>query len=109
MADSQLYNDSESRKQDIITLKWGNLKSWNIETEAALKVLNRMEYLPAGAAGHYSMEQALWLIDLIDASNCETVHLDWDGVDVSKSDAIAYVKKSNSAFQKVLLKGGSND
>lgn len=91
-------NQNESEKQDVITLKWGSLKAWDIQSDRAVTVFNKVRSLPISVMGRYNLEQALWLIELIESSNCETIHLDWDGIDVSKDEAIVYVRKANDVL-----------
>jgi hypothetical protein len=82
--------------KDSLTLKWGTLKAWNFESEKARKVAQEIE--EQGLFWSMSaMSQVMTdahkkaVCDLIDALDCETVHLDWDGKDVSKDEAKKYV------------------
>lgn len=80
--------------KDSITLKWGTLKAWNIETEVAQSVLRRYQELGSSMSAMMQRdtpEQKQLLCDLIDASNCDHVYLDWDGKDVSKDEAKRYI------------------
>lgn len=80
---------------DSLTLKWGSLKRWDIKSDAGLECLHR--YFEAGDVSASAMmqrdtpDQKQALCDLIDALDCDTVYLDWDGKDVSKDDAKKYV------------------
>ena len=81
-------------KQDSITLKWGTLKAWNLHSDSSMALLRR--YFDLGvSAGCMTQddtpEQKELICQIIDDCNAETVHLDWDGVDVSKDDAKRYV------------------
>ena len=79
---------------DSITLKWGSLKAWDIQTPAARDILRRWAELGTNASAmlhHDTAEQKALLCALIDASDVETVYLDWDGKDVSKDEAKAYI------------------
>ena len=79
---------------DSITLKWGTLKAWNVKTPAAQELLER--YLALGSSMSAAMqrdtpEQRRLLCELIDASDCESVYLDWDAREVSKQEAKDYI------------------
>lgn len=80
---------------DELSLKWGTLKAWHFRSEAALAAAKR--YAEAGEQSVGAMtqrdtpEQKRALCDLIDALDADTVHLDWDGKDVSKDEAKRYV------------------
>lgn len=79
-----------------LTLKWGTLKAWDFKgNERALALLK--EYHEIGASVSAAMQndtprQKEILCELIDAGDLETVHLDWDGKDVSKAEAKDYVR-----------------
>lgn len=81
--------------KDAISLKWGTLKAWDIKSDAGVAALKA--YMNAGPQSLSAMnqrdtpEQKRALCDLIDAADLETVYLDWDGKDVSKEEAKAYV------------------
>jgi hypothetical protein len=82
------------KDKDSITLKWGTLKAWNIHTPKAVKILNKWASLgySLGAATQLDTpEQKNLLCDLIDASNADTIFLDWDGKHVSKQEAKDYI------------------
>lgn len=80
---------------DSLTLKWGTLKAWDLKSDAARAAAQR--YLETGEHSMSAMgqrdtaEQKAALCGLIDALDAETVYLDWDGKDVSKDEAKAYV------------------
>lgn len=80
---------------DVLALKWGTLKWWDIKSPAATEALERYfatgEQSLGAAQQRDTDEQKQAICDLIDALDADTVHLDWDGVDVSKADAKAYV------------------
>ena len=80
--------------ENYLTLKWGTLKSWDIEgNEAAIKIMKR--YNEIGSCASAMMQEATpeqkelicQLIDLMPGD----IHLDWDNVEVSKEDAKKYV------------------
>lgn len=85
----------DARERESLTLKWGTLKGWRLNQGGPAKAaLNRW------AEGGYSMsammqedtpEQKQAILDLIDALDADTVHLDWEGEDVSKEAAKQYV------------------
>lgn len=80
-----------------LTLKWGTLKAWNFSgNEKALALLKEYHEIGTSIAGammqNDSARQKEILCELIDAGDFETVHLDWDGKDVSKAEAKDYVR-----------------
>jgi len=86
--------------QDSITLKWGSLKGWHIETPAAFELLKQWHELGvkmSAMAQHDTPEQKDILCRLIDAADCETVYLDWDGEHVSKEQAKDYIRNYGKA------------
>jgi len=83
-----------------LTLKWGTLKSWNIEGEAALAALQR--YADGGMSMSAAMqrgtpEQKEALCDLIDAMGVDFVYSEWDGEKMSKEEAKRYVREYGRA------------
>ena len=83
---------------ESLSLKWGTLKAWDLKTEASKAALKK--YASAGGlsslsamAQHDSDAAKDALCELIDAVDCETIFLDWDGVDVSKEKAKKYVRE----------------
>lgn len=87
---------TETKDKDELTLKWGTLKAWHMKSEAGQAALQA--YFDAGdvSAGAMTQDdtpaQKDAICALIDAANLETVYLDWDGKDVSKDEAKAYVR-----------------
>lgn len=81
---------------DNIRLKWGSLKGWSLESEAARAALQ--EYFDAGTVSmsamlqHDNDAQKEALYKLIDVADCETIYLDWDGKYVSKEEAKEYIR-----------------
>jgi hypothetical protein len=81
---------------DSLSLKWGTLKSWDLKSEPALAAAKA--YFDAGKVmgsamlQHDTPEQVEAICNLIDALDAETVFLEWDGADVSKEEAKAYVR-----------------
>lgn len=77
-----------------LSLKWGTLKSWKLESEKTRAIMQ--QYINIGASTSAMMqrdtpEQKLLICDLIDTVDCKTIYLDWDGKDVSKEEAKKYV------------------
>ncbi len=85
---------TETGGKDAITLKWGTLKAWDLKTEKAKEILKKYAELGMSWGAmqqHDTPEQKQLICDLIDASNAETIYLDWDDVDVTKEEAKKYV------------------
>lgn len=79
---------------ESLTLKWGSLKDWDIKNPKAFELLKRWHELgvSASAMAHTDTpEQKEIVCRIIDAVDCETIYLDWDGVHVSKEEAKEYV------------------
>lgn len=80
---------------ESLTLKWGSLKGWHLENEASKAVLQK--YFDSGSVSMSAMAQRdndaqkAALLELIDVIDCNTIFLDWDGKDVSKEEAKAYL------------------
>lgn len=79
---------------NIITLKWGTLKSWEWESDEFKKLLE--EYESIGASYSVAMQkdttrQKELICELIDKCDGDTIYLHWDGKDVSKQEAKDYV------------------
>lgn len=82
-------------EKDYISLKWGTLKAWNIQSEKAKKVLRKYQSLGTSISAmtqNDTHEQKDLICELIDASNVDTIYLDWDGIDISKEEAKKYVR-----------------
>lgn len=81
--------------KDSITLKWGSLKSWNINNNrAAYDALEKWHQLGtcASAALHEDTPEQKELVCLIiDLANCNQIYLSWEGKYVSKEEAKKYV------------------
>lgn len=81
---------------DTITLKWGTLKAWDLETPACLELLQKYADLGmtfGAMAQRDTPEQKELICQIIDAADLETVWLDWDGEQVSKEEAKRYVRE----------------
>lgn len=85
-----------SDKKDHLLLKWGTLKGWDFQTEAAQSAAKK--YIEAGPqsmsamAQHDTPEQQAALCDLIDAIDGEIVN-DWSGEHMTKDEAKKYVRE----------------
>lgn len=79
---------------DRISLKWGTLKGWDLESEAALAAAQR--YMDHGLAAAGVMmqrdtpEQKQALCELIDVIDGEILN-EWSGERMTKEDAKKYV------------------
>ena len=76
-----------------LTLKWGTLKGWQLESEKSRGIMQ--QYINLGSsmsamAQRDTPEQKTLICDLIDAVDGE-IWNDWDGVKMSKDDAKKYV------------------
>lgn len=92
-------------KKDELGLKWGTVKFYDLVSEEALAAMERYNAIEDGSYGitdgnvvvtgaamhHQSDAEKLALCEVIDALNCDTVYLSWDGIDVSKEEAKKYV------------------
>ena len=79
---------------DQISLKWGTLKGWSFETDAAKEAAQK--YFDAGPQSmsammqHDNPEQKQALCALIDSIDGE-IWNDWEGKTMTKDEAKAYV------------------
>lgn len=76
-----------------LSLKWGTLKSWNLESEQSYAAAQR--YMDGGVsmsamAQHDTDDQKRALCDLIDAIDGEITN-DWSGETMTKEQAKRYV------------------
>lgn len=79
---------------DELTLKWGALKGWRIESDAAIAAADKLFATPRSMSvmmQRDTPEEKKLLCDLIDAVDCELIYLDWDGKYVTKDEAKKYV------------------
>lgn len=86
--------EKNMQEKDSISLKWGTLKGWHLHSDKGLELLKKYHALGASysaMAQHDTPEQKELICQMIDECNSETIHLEWDGVDVSKDDAKKYV------------------
>jgi len=80
--------------EDHLSLKWGTLKAWNLHSDKGQALLKRYFALGSSASAamqHDTPEQKDLICQMIDECNAQTIHLDWDGIDVSKDEAKRYV------------------
>jgi len=75
-----------------LTLKWGTVKGWNLETEEAVVALNKWAsfgHNMSAACQHDTPEQKQALIEAID--HMDEIYLDWEDKQVSREEAKNYV------------------
>lgn len=80
-------------EKEYITLKWGTLKSWNIESEegqSLLKKYGELGYSMSAMFQDDSLDQKKIICELIDLVPGK-IYLDWEGKYVSKTVAKKYV------------------
>ena len=83
-----------SEEKDYVTLKWGTLKSWNIqnpETWAIMEKYFELGTSMSAMAQRDSDEQQELLCQVIESIG-ETVYLEWDGEYVSVEKAKEYIR-----------------
>lgn len=83
-------------QQQVITLKWGTLKGWDVadENSSALELLKRYHEIGACfsvAAQRDTPEQKQILIELVLLPDMQ-VYLDWDEKFVSQEEGAQYIK-----------------
>ena len=85
---------TEMQTEDYLILKWRTLKAWNLTSERGRELLKRYFALGSSLSAmmqHDTPEQKELLCQLIDECAAPTIHLDWDGLDVSKDEAKIYI------------------
>lgn len=84
---------------DQLLLKWGTLKGWDLESDAALAAAQRLgetgDRCVSAALQHDTPDQKQALCDLIDAID-GTIQNDWSGEIMTKEQAKAYVMEYGS-------------
>lgn len=79
---------------DPLLLKWGTLKGWDLESDAALAAAKKLDDAGPRAMGAMQQrdtpEQKQALCDLIDAIDGE-IQNDWTGEMMTKDEAKKYV------------------
>jgi len=84
---------------NVLTLKWGTVKGWNLETDDAKAALQKWHSfgVSMSAMSHRDtpeQKQALiYAIDLMDE-----IWLDWEGKQVSREEAKEYVRSYGGAL-----------
>jgi len=76
-----------------MTLKWGTVKGWNLETDAAKAALQKWAdhgVSLSAMSQHDTPEQRQALLDAID--HMDEIWLDWEGKQVSREEAKEYVR-----------------
>ena len=77
---------------NVLTLKWGTVKAWDLETAPAIAALEKWGAygVPTSAMMHRDTpEQKKALLAAID--HMDEIWLDWGGEKVSREEAKAYV------------------
>lgn len=81
---------------DYLLLKWGTLKGYKLESEAAVKALDRLAFLGprsmSAAMQQDTKEQKEALCDLIDAVDGR-IQNDWTGDEMTKDEAKKYIRE----------------
>jgi len=81
-----------------LTLKWGTVKGWNLdspEAQAALQKWADFGHSVSAACQHDTPEQKQALLEAID--HMDEIYLDWDGKYVSREEAKEYVRNYGKA------------
>ena len=81
-------------QQDHISLKWGTLKSWRLHSERGQELLKQYAEIGMSAGAMQQCdtpEQKALICQMIDECSADTIYLDWDGKEVQKDEAKAYV------------------
>lgn len=81
-------------ERDYITLKWGTLKAWNLNSERGKELMRQYDEIGScisAACQKDTPEQKQIILQMIDECQAETIYLDWDGKEVSKDEAKRYV------------------
>ena len=81
-------------KPEHLTLKWGSLKSWNVNSSEGIALLQQWENLGVSASAmmsHDTPEQKEILCKLVDVMDIESVYLAWDDKEVTKDEAKKYI------------------
>ena len=84
---------SENQPKNCLTLKWGTVKAWDLETEEAKAALRKWATHGVGMSAmmqHDTSAQRQALIDAIDYM--DEIWLDWEGKKVSREEAKEYVR-----------------
>ncbi len=85
--------ENDEANKNYLTLKWGTLKGWHLNTPAAIAALQK--YMDAGDVSmsammrHDTPEQKQALLDAID--HMDEILLDWENKVVSRQEAKDYI------------------
>jgi len=94
--EADVQHKTSEQKVDSLTLKWGTLKSWNINSERGIALLQRYREIgQAWSAVHQidTPEQKEIICQLIDGCDGD-IYLEWgSGGPVSKDKAKEYVRR----------------
>jgi hypothetical protein len=93
MGANRIIGDALKMSEEYLVLKWGTVKAIKMKSDKAKELYKRwadIGYSLSAMTHHDTDEQKQILCDLIDTLDCETIHLDWDGEDVSKEHAKKY-------------------
>ena len=83
---------------NVLTLKWGSAKAWDLDTDEALAALKKWHDHGVSISAmtqHDTPEQKQALIDAIDFM--DEIWLDWEGRKVSREEAKEYVRNYGKA------------
>lgn len=81
---------------NTLTLKWGTLKSWDMQTPEAQELLQQYAAIGMSSGAmtqHDTPEQKELICKLIDVCDGDEIFLDWDGKFVPKDEAKKYVRE----------------
>ncbi len=90
---------TRSQEKDSLSLKWGTLKAWNFHSATAKELLREYHKIGSSLSAimqHDTERQKQIICELIDLGDFDTVYLDWDGIEVTKSKAKKYVMEYGS-------------
>lgn len=76
-----------------LTLKWGTVKGWDLETDEAVAAIQKWQNYGtslSAAMQHDTPEQKQALLDAID--HMDEIWLDWEGKRVSREEAKEYLR-----------------
>ena len=79
---------------NTLTLKWGTLKSWSFSSSECQSLLEEWTQIGTTSSAidqNNTTRQKEIICQLIDLCDGNTIHIEWDGVDVSKSEAKKYI------------------
>ena len=77
---------------NILTLKWGTVKGWDLKSAEAVAALQKWADFGRSASAmmqKYSPEQQQALLEAIDLM--DEIWLDWEGKQVSREEAKEYI------------------